>query len=112
MADRKVEIKVSYNGLEKSLPLVVRPGLELSDLQVDCAEETLHGLVRKAFTLAYDAKFYLHEAESGRIMSVESFRDPANFPRFPPHWYLVVEGCKTSDNSIHLHSEKVCLAGR
>ena len=40
---------------------------------------------------AHTVEFCLHEAESGRILTKESFRDPSFISCFPRHWYLTVE---------------------
>ena len=90
-AENCVQITVSFNRQEEVLPLTIRPSLELSDYKVDAAEDELFKALRKAFAIESDDTFYLHEAESGRIMSKESFRDPGYCSNFPSHWYLVVE---------------------
>ena len=91
MVDNTIKITVSYNGREKQIPLVVQPSLELSDLQVDQAEFELCGIVRHVFSVPAEAEFCLHETESGRILTKESFRDPSYLTSFPRHWYLTVE---------------------
>ena len=89
--DETLEITVSYSGREKRIPLSVRPSLELSDVQVDQAELELSGIVSLAFGVPTEVEFCLHEAESGRILTKESFRDPSFISSFPRHWYLTVE---------------------
>ena len=91
MAEERVKVTVSYAGKEKRIPLAVTPALELSDEQVEYAEGDLLRIVRHVFQIPAGARVYLHETESGRIMSPESFRDPANLVAFPRHWYLAVE---------------------
>lgn len=91
MADDSVKITVSYNGREKRIPLVIQPSLELSDFQVDEAELELFRIVQHVFNVPAEAAFFLHEAETDRIMTKESFRDPSYLQEFPRHWYLTVE---------------------
>ena len=101
-AENSVNIKVSFSGQEQVLPLSIRPSLELSDYKVDTAEDLLDQALRRAFSIQPDATFYLHEAETGRIMSKESFRDPGYCSDFPRHWNLIVEqrsNAKTTGNS-------------
>ena len=90
-AENSVQIKVSFNHQEQVLPLTIRPSLELTDLKVDAAEDELDQALRRAFDIQEDDTFYLHEAESGRILTKETFRDPGYCSSFPTHWYLVVE---------------------
>ncbi len=80
-------ITVSYCGEEKRIPLSVIPSLELSDDQVHRAELELHEQLRTVFQVPSDVLFYLHEAESSRVMSRESLREYSS--SFPSHWYLV-----------------------
>ena len=91
MADDSLRITVSYAGKEKRIPLVVRPSLELSDVDVDQAELELCHIVRHVFNIPVESDFSLHEAETSRILTKESFRDPSYLSTFPPHWYLTVE---------------------
>lgn len=91
MANDALMITVSYSGREKQIPLVVRPTLELSDFQVDQAELELCGIVRHVFQVPAEAGFSLHEAETSRTLTKESFRDPSYIQAFPKHWYLAVE---------------------
>jgi hypothetical protein len=91
MADDSLSITVSYAGKEKRIPLVVRPSLELSDVDVDQAELELCHIVRHVFNIPVESDFSLHEAETSRILTKESFRDPSYLSTFPPHWYLTVE---------------------
>ena len=91
MSDECVKITVSYNGREKRVPLVIQPSLELSDFQVDEAELELFRIVQHVFNVPAEAAFFLHEAETNRIMTKESFRDPSYLLEFPRHWYLTVE---------------------
>ena len=98
MADERVKITVSFSGREKRIPLVVKPNLELSDEQVDHAEGELQRILRHVFQVSPEARIYLHETMTGRIMSKESFRDPANLPEFPKHWYLTTETLETSSS--------------
>ena len=44
--EEQVKITVSYAGIDKRIPLVVTPSLELSDEQVTYAERELHGVIR------------------------------------------------------------------
>ena len=91
MADDSLAITVSYSGRERRIPLSVRPSLELSDSEVDQAELELCGIVRHLFNIPVEAAFSLHEAESSRTLTKESFRDPGYIQAFPSHWYLTVE---------------------
>lgn len=91
MADDRLKITVTYNGREKRIPLVVQPSLELSDFQVDQAELELCGIVRHAFNVPAEVEFGLHEAETNRTLTKESFRDPSYIQAFPKYWYLTVE---------------------
>lgn len=91
MADDKLQITVSYNGREKRIPLVVQPSIELSDFEVDQAELELCGIVRHIFNIAAEAGFSLHEAETDRTLTKESFRDPTYVTAFPKFWYLTVD---------------------
>lgn len=91
MADDGLKITVSYNGREKRIPLVVQPSLELSDFQVDQAELELCGIVRLVFNVPAEVEFSLHEAETNRTLTKESFRDPSYIQAFPKYWYLTVE---------------------
>ena len=84
-----VYITINYCGVEKRIGLSVQPSLELSDRQVDSAEHDLHARLRDLFHVPEDVLFYLHEAETARIMSKESFREPGYTQNFPRHWYLV-----------------------
>lgn len=97
MTEEQVCIAVGYSGKEKLLPLAITPALELSDEQVDWAESVLMRILRHNFHILPGASAYLHEAETGRIMTKESFRDPANLPRFPKHWYLTVDTLRGGD---------------
>lgn len=80
-------ITVSYFGVEKQVRLSIEPSLELSDEQVLHTELELHEELRRLFQVPQDVLFYLHEAESARVMSRESFREYSG--TFPSHWYLV-----------------------
>ena len=91
MSDDAVKITVGYNGRERRIPLVVQPSLELSDFQVDQAELELCGIVRHVFSVPAEAGFSLHEAETDRILTKESFRDPSYLQTFPTHWYMTLE---------------------
>ena len=95
MADDAPKITVSYNGREKRIPLVVQPSLELNDCEVDQAELELCGIVRHVFSIPAEADFTLHEAETSRILTKESFRDPSYIRIFPKYWYLTVEKTAT-----------------
>ena len=90
-ADNSVQIMVSFSGREQTLPLSVRPSLELPDSKVDAAESQLDRALRQAFEIQADDTIYLHEAITNRILSKETFRDPRYCDAFPRHWYLVVE---------------------
>ena len=83
-------ITVSYSGVEKRVPLAVEPSIELSDDQVNNAELDLHSRLRELFQVPSGDQFYLHEAETARVMSKESFREYT--VTFPSHWYLVSSG--------------------
>jgi len=111
MADERVKITVSYAGREKRIPLVVSPSLELSDVQVEYAESELHRVVRHVFQLPYESRFYLHEAESGRIMSRETFREPTQLSAFPRHWYLTVENYSESRAIVDVDGEEKVRCG-
>ncbi|KAL5497395.1 hypothetical protein EMCRGX_G013860 [Ephydatia muelleri] len=78
-------------GTEQSIPLVVRPSLELSDEQVGRADSELRRQLRQTFQLPPDSRCFLYEAVSRRSLSAESFRDPNNLPVFPHRWVLTVE---------------------
>ena len=85
-------ITVSYNGSEKRVALSVHPSLELTDSQVENAEGELYSLLRRLFNVVDSSlAFYLHEVETGRVMSRESFRQPSYCQNFPTHWYMVLE---------------------
>lgn len=86
-----VDIIVSYNGREKRIPLSIEPSLELSDSDVDQAELKLWGIVRHLFSIPAEAAFSLHEVETNRTLTKESFRDPGYIGTFPRHWYITVE---------------------
>lgn len=91
MAGEQVTISVTYEGTEQSIPLVVRPSLELSDEQVGRADSELRRQLRQTFQLPPDSRCFLYEAVSRRSLSAESFRDPNNLPVFPHRWVLTVE---------------------
>ena len=97
-ADNSVQIRVSFSGREQTLPLSVRPSLELPDSKVDAAENQLNRALRQAFAIQADDTIYLHEAVTNRILSKETFRDPGYCDEFPSHWYLVVEQKRRSMN--------------
>lgn len=90
-------ITVSYSGGEKRVSLSVKPSLELSDSQVDRAESDLHRLLRRLFAVDSGVPFYLHEVETGRVMSKESFREPSYCLTFPAHWYMVMDSSSSTD---------------
>ena len=92
-------ITVSYNGWEKRVSLSVQPSLELSDAEVDNAEGELRRLLRKLFNVEQSTAFYLHEVESGRVMSKETFREPGYCTNFPTHWYLQMDTYPTTNGS-------------
>ena len=97
MAATSPVITVSYGGVERQLSIGIRPALELGDTEVDEAEEQLRSALRRAFSLPDEARLTVHETESGRCLSKESFRDPANLSQFPKYWYLRVDnGYSTS----------------
>lgn len=101
-------ITVSYSGQEERVCLSVQPSLELSDLQVDHAEGELHLLLRKLFKVEQDITFYLHEAETRRVMSKESFREPRYCKNFPTHWFLVMDSyVATNGGSSNANSFQV-----
>jgi len=102
-----VKITVSYAGIDKRIPLVVTPSLELSDEQVMYAESELHRVIRHVFKIPHESLFYLHEAESGRIMSKETFREPTQLSAFPRHWYLTVENYNGTGAAVVDMEEKV-----
>ena len=110
MADDSLHITVSYSGKEKRVPLAVRPSLELSDFDVDQAELELCGIVCHLFNIPVEAAFSLHEAESSRILTKESFRDPSYIQRFPTHWYLTVEKTAAEVGEEEEEGEKVNLS--
>jgi hypothetical protein len=84
-------ITVSYGGGEKRIRLCVQPSLELSDTDVEEAEKELHRLLRRLFSLEASVGFFLHEVETDRVMTMESFREPSYCVAFPPHWYMVMD---------------------
>lgn len=92
-------ITVSYNGGERRVALSVRPSLELTDSQVDRAESELHRVLRKLFNMDQETAFYLHEVETKRVMSKESFREPSYCHSFPSHWYLVMDSYTATNGS-------------
>ena len=103
-------IVVSYGGREERLTLSVRPCLELSDAEADQAADYVWKSLREMFSLPADAELTLHETESGRTMSKESFRDPSYLLRFPKFWYLTLESAPV----LGFHSldvEEVSLYG-
>ena len=102
-----MKITVSYAGIDKRIPLVVTPSLELSDEQVMYAESELHRVIRHVFKIPHESLFYLHEAESGRIMSKETFREPTQLSAFPRHWYLTVENYNGTGAAVVDMEEKV-----
>ena len=102
-----MKIAVSYAGIDKRIPLVVTPSLELSDEQVMYAESELHRVIRHVFKIPHESLFYLHEAESGRIMSKETFREPTQLSAFPRHWYLTVENYNGTGAAVVDMEEKV-----
>ena len=93
-------IAVSYNGGEKRVSLSVQPSLELSDSEVDNAAGELHKVLRNMFSVEANTAFYLHEVETGRVMSKESFREPKYCQTFPTHWYLVIDNYSTSNSTL------------
>ena len=93
-------ITVSYGGVKHQMPIGVRPALELNDAEVDEAEEQLRTALRSAFSLPDEARLSVHETESGRSLSKESFRDPANLARFPKYWYLRVDNGYSSSGLL------------
>ena len=93
-------ITVSYGGVKHQMPIGVRPALELNDAEVDEAEEQLRTALRSAFSLPDEAQLTVHETESGRSLSKESFRDPANLARFPKYWYLRVDNGYSSSGRL------------
>lgn len=84
-------IIVSYEGREGPFRINVGPSLELSDDAIERASEELWDSIRASFRLSSGSRFALHEAESGRIMSKETLRDPSCMPSFPKYWYLTVD---------------------
>ena len=88
-------ITVSYSGGEKRVGLCMQPSLELSDSEVEQVESELHKLLRRLFNVEPSVSFYLHEVETGRVMSRESFREPSYCQMFPPHWYMVMDSSST-----------------
>ena len=99
-------ITVSYNGGEKKVPLAVRPSLELSDSQVSSAQGELHKVLRKIFNVEQGVQFYLHEVETKRVMSKESFREPTYCQTFPTHWYMVMDKFTNGTGSLGLTAER------
>ena len=104
-----MKITVSYAGIDKRIPLVVTPSLELSDEQVTYAERELHGVIRHVFKIPHESLFYLHEAESGRIMSRETFREPTQLSAFPRHWYLTVENYNGTGAVVDMEEKVGCV---
>ena len=84
------EIVVSYgNGGESTcVDIGVVPSLELRDEQVEEATSNLFSFLRSAFHLPFESRLILHETESGRTLSNETFRDPSFVSNFPRYWYL------------------------
>ena len=107
--EERVKITVSYAGTDKRIPLVVTPSLELSDEQVTYAERELHGVIRHVFKIPHESLFYLHEAESGRIMSRETFREPTQLSAFPRHWYLTVENYNGTGAVVDMEEKVGCV---
>ncbi len=97
-------ITVSYLGVEKQVPLSIKPCLELSDQEVVHTELELHKQLRRLFQVSSDVQFYLHEAESSRVMSKESFREYSG--SFPSHWYLI--NSRDSNDATTFNGVKVC----
>lgn len=92
-------IVVSYAGREETFVTGVRPGVELRDEQIDRAAEDLWKSIRQNFQLSTAIRLTLHEAESGRIFTKETLRDPSFIPHFPKYWYLTVENGYSSGSS-------------
>ncbi len=84
------EIVVSYGGGGDStcVDIGIVPSLELQDEEVEEATSNLYEFLRSAFHLPCESKLTLHETESGRILSNETFRDPSFVSNFPRYWYL------------------------
>lgn len=92
------EIIVSYGdrGDRTCVSIGLVPGVELRDEEVDEATVQLLASVRSAFHIPIESRLTLHETETGRILSNETFRDPTFIPNFPRYWYLTVENGFTS----------------
>ena len=103
-------IVVSYGGREERLTLSVRPRLELSDAEADQAADYVWKSLKEMFSLPAAAEPTLHETESGRTMSKESFRDPAYLLTFPKFWYLTLEST-TALSFRSLDVDEVSLYG-
>lgn len=94
------EIVVSYGnrGDSTCVGIGVVPSLELRDEQVEEATNNLYNFLRSAFHLPCESRLTLHETESGRILSNETFRDPSFVSNFPRYWYLTaVNGFNAPD---------------
>lgn len=91
MSSSSLVIIVSYEGREGSFRINVGPSLELADEEIERASEELWESIRASFRLSPETRIALHEAETGRIMSKETLRDPSCIPSFPKYWYLTVD---------------------
>lgn len=83
-----LEVTVSYDNKDETFYVGTRPSLELSDLQVDQAYDHLWQDVRRFFHLPMDSRATLYEAETNRILSKETFRDPTCIKKFPKYWFV------------------------
>ena len=91
-----LEVTVSYDDKAETFYVRLRPALELTDREVSLAYEHLWQDVRRFFHLPVDARATLYEAETNRILSKETFRDPCCIPIFPKYWFMRVENGYTN----------------
>ena len=91
-----LDVTVSYDEKAETFSVRLRPALELTDREVSQAYEQLWQDVRRFFRLPVDARATLYEAETNRILSRETFRDPCCIPAFPKYWFMRVENGYTN----------------
>lgn len=91
-------IVINYGGRDGSFDIGVKPSLELRDDDIDQAADNLWDSIRRLFQFNNETRFAVHEAESNRILTKETFRDPSCIPFFPKYWYITV------DNGYHHHT--------
>lgn len=98
MSSSVPELVVSYgdSGETTRVDIGVEPSVELSDEQVEDAISRLYSFLKTAFHLPRDNRLTLHETETGRTLSKETFRDPSYVSNFPRYWYLTASNGYTA----------------